>query len=328
MKPLAEFPRFRARFPWWGGDLQTLRNYMRGLKPVLDAGRSERLEFPTPDGTGDRLVAALDHPPSGMRPRPLVIVLHGLTGCEDSSYVRATAAHLLSLGHPVMRLNLRGAGPSWPLCRKQYHAGRSEDLASVLGQLDGWLAGRGVFVVGFSLGGNILLKYLGETGRRALLLGAVSISAPIDLKAAQRRLMAWRNRAYHQRFLMRMKTDIAAPLSDLDEAQRRELAAIRTVYALDERIVAPRNGFAGADDYYARCSAARVLGEIRVPTLVIHAGNDPWIPSTAYRAFDWASNPRLTLLMPRGGGHVGFHDRNLVAWHDRCIAAFFARLAK
>ncbi len=328
MKPQSEFPAFRARFPWWGGDLQTLRNHLLRRDRALDSGRAERLEFPTEDGTGDVLLAALDWPPAGMRSLPLVILLHGLTGCEDSAYVRATAAHLLRLGHPVMRLNLRGAGPSRARCRRQYHAGRSEDLAHVLGGLDGRLAARGLFVVGFSLGGNILLKYLGEAGRRALLLGAASVSAPIDLRAAHLRLMAWRNRPYHDHILVRMKVEIARPNSDLDASRRKELAAIRTIYDFDDRVTGPCNGFAGAEDYYGRCSAARFLGGIHVPTLVIHAGNDPWIPGALYRAFDWRSNPRLTLLMPRGGGHVGFHGGGDVAWHDRCIAAFFGRLAR
>lgn len=328
LKQPPPFPRFRARFPWWGGDLQTLRNRLMRIAPALGAGRSERLEIPAGDGTGDVLMAALDWPPPHLTLRPLAVLLHGLTGCENSAYLRATAAHLLGLGHPVMRLNLRGAGPSRPFCRQQYHAGRSEDLALVLNRLDGRLAARGVFVVGFSLGGNILLKYLGETGRRALLLGAASVSAPIDLRATQRRMMAWRNRPYHDYLLASMKAEIAAPASDLDEEERRALAGIRTVHAFDEKIVAPRHGFAGADDYYARCSALAFLPDVHVPTLVIQARNDPWIPSAPYRSFDWAANPKLTLLMPRGGGHVGFHGRGGVAWHDLCIAAFFARLAR
>jgi uncharacterized protein len=327
----APYPRFRARPPWWGGDLQTLRNYFRPPLIELSPFPGERLEFPMTDGSGDVLLASLNRPAEGVdgsRRRPLVILIHGLTGCEDSSYMMASARHLLELGHPVMRLNLRGAGPSRSRCRQQYHAGRSEDLRAVLLQMDGRLASQGIVLVAFSLGGNMLLKFLGEQGRRAPVLGAVSISAPIDLKATQRRFMQRRNRRYHDFLLMRMKDEIAASGSDLPAERRTILPEILTVYDFDNRLVAPVNGFAGADDYYARCAALAFLKHIKVPTLMIHAQNDPWIPPDAYLSFGWRSNPKLVSLLPRGGGHVGFHGvGSAVGWHDRCIAEFLRRLA-
>jgi len=317
------FPRFIARPPWWGGDLQTVRNYLRRRPFLLDPHPAEPLEFPLPDDSGDILLATLNRPraaPTDGRRRPLVILIHGLTGCAESSYILASARHLLDRGHLVLRLNLRGAGPSRQRCRLRYHAGRSEDLRTVVGRLDGRLAADGIVIVGYSLGGNMLLKYLGEQGRRAPLLGAVSVSAPIDLRATQRRFMQPRNRRYHDHILARMKEE-AAPLSN-------GLAAVASVYEFDDRIVAPANGFAGAEDYYARCSANGFLKEIRVPTLVIHARNDPWIPAASYLAVDWSANPRLTPLLPRGGGHVGFHGIGSRApWHDRCISLFVDRLA-
>jgi predicted alpha/beta-fold hydrolase len=326
----AGFPRFRARPPWWGGDLQTLRNYFRPAPVDLSGFQEERLEFPMNDGSGDTLLATLNRPaaaPADGARRPLAMLIHGLTGDEDSSYMLATAGHLLHLGHPVMRLNLRGAGPSRPRCRFQYHAGRSEDLRRVLMQLDGRLASQGILLVAYSLGANMLLKYLGEQGRRAPVLGAVSVSAPIDLKATQVRFMQRRNRAYHDFILGRMKAEIAAPNSTITPEQRAGLDVISTVYDFDDRLVAPVNEFSGADDYYARCSAQGFMKEIKVPTLVIHAHNDPWILPGAYLSFDWKANPKLTPLLPRGGGHVGFHGLgSRVPWHDRCIADFLRRL--
>jgi uncharacterized protein len=327
---VAPFPRFLARPPWWGGDLQTLHNYLRPPRLNLDPYPGERLEFPMNDGSGDVLLAALNRPaaiPEDGRRRPLAILIHGLTGCEDSSYVMTSARHLLDRGYPVMRLNLRGAGPSRPRCGLQYHAGRSDDLRAVLLQMDGRLAAQGILLVAYSLGGNMLLKYLGEQGRRAPVLGAVSVSAPIDLKATQLRFMQRRNRRYHDFLLGRMKEEIAAPGSALPADRRAILDGIDTVYGFDDRLVAPTNGFSGADDYYARCSAARFMKEIKVPTLVIHARNDPWIPPDAYLSFDWKANPKLVPLLPRGGGHVGFHGLgSAVPWHDRCIAEFLRRL--
>ena len=327
----APFPRFLARPPWWGGDLQTLRNYFRPLQVDLGSYPGERLEFPMSDGTGDVLIGALNRPTQtakDSRRCPLVILIHGLTGCEESSYMLATARHLLDLGYPVMRLNLRGAGPSRSRCRQQYHAGRSEDLRAVLLLLDGRLASQGILLVAYSLGGNMLLKFLGEQGRRAPVLGAASVSAPIDLKATQVRFMQRRNRRYHDFLLIRMKEEIAAPASSLPAEQRSLLPEIRTVFDFDDRLVAPQNGFAGADDYYDRCAARPFLKDIKVPTLVIHAQNDPWIPPDAYLSFDWRSNPKLISLLPRGGGHVGFHGLgSAICWHDRCIAEFLRRLA-
>lgn len=325
--PARAYPRFLARPPWWGGDLQTIRNYLRKPAIALDPYPAERLEFPMLDGSNDVLVATLNRPRSTEAPLPLVVLIHGLTGCETSTYMRASARHMLERGHAVLRLNLRGTGPSRPRCRLQYHAGRTEDLRTVVGRMDGRLAANGIVIVGFSLGANMLLKYLGEQGRRAPLLGAVSVSAPIDLKATQLRLMQRRNRRYHDYLLARMKEEFAAPGSMLTDLERASLDTISSVYEFDDRIVAPRNNFANADDYYARCSSRNFLGEIRVPTLLIHARNDPWIRPGPYLAFDWSSNPRLTPLLPKGGGHVGFHGiGSVVPWHDRCIAGFIDRL--
>ncbi len=316
------FPRFRSRLPWWGRDLQTLRNYILSIESSLAPFPAERVEFPMADG--DRLLASLHRPAEDLG-RALVVLIHGLTGSEDSAYIRASALHFLDQGYPVLRLNLRGAGPSKGLCRSRYHAGRSDDLRQVLGQMDGRLAGRGLLLVGYSLGGNLLLKYLGEAGRRAIVRGAVSISAPIDLDAARRSIMRPRNRLYHRHIVSGLKLESES--LGLTAAQRRTLAAVETVFDFDDRILAPLMGFADALDYYRRSMALPLLPEIRVPTLVIHARNDPWIPFRSYRDFDWASNPRLIPLLPATGGHVGFHGRgSRVPWHDRCMALFFGRL--
>jgi len=321
--------RFMARPPWWGADLQTLRNALVGRAIGLDDYPFERIEFGAADGSGDKLLGALNRPAGEAPPKPLVLLLHGMTGSEDSAYMRASARHFLGQGYPVLRLNLRGAGPSRPLCRGQYHAGRSEDLRAVLGQMDGRLAGNGLLMVGFSLGGNILLRYLGEAGPLAPVVGAAVVSAPIDLKAAQSRLMAWRNRFYHRHILAQMKAEISAPASDLGDDERRAVARARSVLEVDDRVIAPRNGFAGAEDYYARCSANAVVMRIRVPTLVIQARNDPWIPFRSFAEVEWGKNPKLVPLFPASGGHVGFHALDgSTPWHDRRAAAFFAALSR
>ncbi|MGH6942394.1 YheT family hydrolase [Hypericibacter sp.] len=322
----SRFPRFIPRPPWLGGDLQTVRNYVKRVEVPLADFSEERIEFPLPDG--DRLVAML-HRPAAASDRPLAILIHGLSGSQDSIYLRRTARHLLENGFPVLRFNLRGAGPSGPLCRFSYHAGRTEDIHAALMQLDGKLAGRGLLAMGFSLGGNLLLKYLGEQGRRALFLGAVSVSAPILPKQAQVQIMRRRNDAYHRNLLGAVKGDFGRPNAELPAGLRAVLSTIRTILEFDDRIVAPINGFMGAEDYYARSAAYPLLPQIAVPALVIHARNDPWIPATPYLQFDWKRNPKLLALLPRGGGHVGFHGiGHEVSWHDRCAVSFFEGLLR
>lgn len=304
---------FRPRAPWIGGDLQTLRNQLvRGGSRLAEG---ERLWLDL--GDGDALAAML-HRPSRTE-RPLAVTIHGLSGSEDSSYIRATAAHFLGEGYPVLRLNLRGAGPSQPRCRGQYHAGRSEDLRLALAALPPGLAERGVVLIGYSLGGNVLLKFLAE-GAAPGVRAAASVSAPIDLAAASARLLAPRNRIYQSWLLAKMRAEaLAGPVT---EAERAALVAARTVFEFDDRYVAPRNGFASAAEYYARSSAGPLLGRIALPTLLIQAPNDPWIPMAAYRRAEEEGHAALRFLFA-DGGHVGFHaSGSPIPWHDRAIVRF------
>ena len=302
------FPTFAPRAPWLGPDLQTLRNKLRGPVAVEpEDARVEALVLPLADGSGDRL-AARHLQPSDRVARadaPLVVLVHGLGGSHESDYLRATSAHLLASGWPVLQLDLRGAGASRDLCRQQYHAGRSEDFRDALRALPEALTGNGIVAVGFSLGGNMLLKYAAEYGG---LRAVGSVSAPIDLAQASHRFLDARNRGYHLYLLAGMKREALAA-EGLDDAERTAIESVRTILEFDERVVAPRNGFASAADYYAKNHARQFLGAIDLPALLVHACNDPWIPSATYTTYPWERNPKLTALLPKSGGHVGFHDR-------------------
>lgn len=321
-RPAPDFPPFAPRAPWWGGDLQTLRSFLIRRHGRLEPYPAERLSLAMKDGSGDVLSAVLNRPLHGAA-RPLAVLVHGLTGCEESFYLRNTAAHLLRLGFPVLRLNLRGAGPSRPFCRFQYHAGRSEDFAAALAALPPALAASGIVAIGYSLGANMLLKYLGEHGGAAAVKAAVAVSSPLDLADASRRLMRVRNTLYQHYLLRQMKREAMAPGAELSAGERAAIAGARSIWAFDHGFSAPRNGFAGAGDYYEHNAARRFLDAIAVPTLVIHALDDPWVPPEAYLAHDWRRNRSLVPLLPQRGGHVGFQDRgHRVAWHDRCIERF------
>ena len=315
---MVKFPSFAPRPPWLTGDLQTLRNILRQPFHDLSAWPEERVEVPLPDG--DRLLAQIHRPEKA---RAVTVLIHGLSGCADSLYVRATAQYLLQRSHAVIRLNLRGAAATSSPVRALYHAGRSEDIREALTALHQRFPSLPRFAVGYSLGGNMLLKYLAEEGKAAPLAAAVTVSVPLDLAACSVRLRARRNRVYEQYLISRLRADTLARVAGLSDSERRAIAAARSVLAFDEAFVAPRNGFADAADYYTRSSAARFLSGIATPTLVVHALDDPWIPAEVYRTVPWGDLPVLTPLLSKGGGHVGFHAADSrVPWHDRCLAQF------
>ncbi len=321
-----DFPAFRARAPWWGGDLQTLRNTLArrfGLDDFAMPGTA--LELPAGDGSGDRLVAILNEG-RGAERRPLAVLVHGLTGCHESGYMVQTARHLTGLGYAVLRLNMRGAGPSAATCSLRYHAGQGGDIAAALAALDPVWLRDGVVLAGYSLGGSILLNFLAHHAKDLPVRAAATVSAPIDLAAVAVRILSRRNYFYHRYLLNRMKLEWAGVIRSREE--RIALARISTLYEFDDRLVAPANGFGTADRYYAECSGSRVLPGLKIPTLMVHAANDPWIPPDGYRAVDWGGNGRLTPLLSPGGGHVGFHRKGgFPNWHDLCMGAFFGKYA-
>jgi len=309
---------FRPRPPWRGGDLQTLRNVLTRTEADLDPWPVQRRWVDLPDG--DRLPVA-GHQPQRPAGRPAVLLIHGLTGCEDSIHVRVSAYCFLTRGYPVLRLNLCGSPPARPTCRGHYHAGKTVDLAAAIEQL---AAADGMVAVGYSLGGNLLLKHLGESGSAAGLRAAVAVSAPIDLAATSARMRRPRNRLYHDFLLRRMREEATAAGAALTEAERRGIEGARDILEFDNDFIAPRFGFDGAPDYYARCSAEPGLSGIVVPTLAIHARDDPWVDSGAYDRLPWADWPAIDLAYTEKGGHVGFHGADEpVPWRDRLACRFF-----
>lgn len=312
---------FQERVPWIGGDLQTLRNTVCGAPPDLPGG--ERLLLRLADG--DRLAARLDRP-ANRSARPLIVVVHGLTGSEASGYVVASTRYLAAQGWPVLRLNLRGALPSRSTAAGQYHAGRTEDLAEALRDLPADLARHGIVLLGYSLGGNLVLKFMGEGGQGLPVLAAIAVSAPIDLSAACAQMMTRRNVLYHRSMLDAMKREALAAGAGVSTAERATIAAVRNVYEFDDRFIAPHFGYRDAGEYYESNAAKHFLAGIRRPTLVLHALDDPWIPGACYTAIDWPRLPRIETVLTLRGGHLGFHGRgSRVPWHDRMTAWWLAR---
>jgi predicted alpha/beta-fold hydrolase len=320
--PAVTAPAFRERAPWIGPDLQTLRNFLCGVPSDLPG--AERLRLPLPDG--ESLAARLDRP-QGPTDLPLVVLVHGLAGSEESQNVVVTAHNLVARGWLVLRINLRGSLPSLPTAPGHYHAGRTEDLVGALRALPADLARHGLVLVGHSLGGNLVLKFMGEGGYGLPIRAAVAVSTPLDLAATCARMMSPRNFAYHRYMLGGMKKEALAPGSALSSAERAAIAGVRTVFEFDDRFIAPRFGYKGAPDYYEANSAKRYLAGIAEPTLILHALDDPWIPAACYDAVDWARLPRIEALLTRRGGHLGFHGiGSTIPWHDQVTLGWLARL--
>jgi len=312
---------FNPRRPWWGGDLQTIRAYAFDAEHALPSRAVERIEVPLRDGSGDRMIATL-HLPQVDRDRPLVALIHGLAGCEASCYMTFATAFFLIRGYRVLLVNQRGAGPSRAACGAQYHAGSSDDIAILLDTLNPWLTRQGVLAVGFSLGGNVLLKFLAETGQHSAVRRAATVSAPLCLAASVHSLMRWRNFGYHRYILTNLKRTCTGPGAVLTEAERKAILRASSLWQLDEHFTAPRLGYASAGQFYEANSSGRFLDGIRTETLLIHAQDDPFVPAAPYLARDWSRLPKLTPLLPQSGGHLGFHDP-LGLWHLRQIDRFF-----
>ncbi|WP_321397340.1 YheT family hydrolase [Emcibacter sp.] len=320
-----EIPEFIGSRQWGGPDLQTMRNTILG-PPLALQNSGERLLFEIENG--QKLVGSFHADNEEDRPlvKNLVILIHGITGSEESASVISSAAYLISQGFPVLRLNLRGSGPSGKTSHGPFHAGLTDDLISVLAQLPEKYRSRGVFVHAASLGGNMLLKYLGEAVGETIVRAAVGFSVPIDLKATEQKLMEKRNSLYHGYILQGLKSQANLNLAreGYPVSVTNAALAAESIYEFDDKYVAKIHNLGGAENYYASQSATGFLAEILKPTLLVHAENDPWVPARIYEERNWPEDKNITVLLTDDGGHAGFHTQdNKVPWHDRLAALFF-----
>ncbi|HEY9720473.1 MAG TPA: alpha/beta fold hydrolase [Oscillatoriaceae cyanobacterium] len=280
---------------------------------------------------GDRLRGLLHCPPGAER-GPLVVVMHGLEGDSDSQYVWGLSLKAFRLGVASLRLNLRNCGGTEHWGRRLYNSDMIGDLRHVFDAMraEGYTA---VLPVGVSLTANMLLRLLGVMGTDApdWLWGAVAMSPPIDLAHAGVSLGSGFNRLYNLYFLLQLREKVRRKAEIWpDDAALAEYATrarrARTLWEFDDWVTAPEGGFRDAQDYYARTSSAELLGHIRVPTLIIHAQDDPFIPYAMFerRAALIAGNPCLTTLYPERGGHVGFFESPFAPQAEPWMDAYWA----
>ena len=259
--------------------------------------------------------------------RGVVIAVHGLTGCSEARYMLTLATRALEQGFDVVRLNVRSCGGAEHLSPTLYHSGLTDDLRSVVGQI----ASQDVYLVGFSMGGNMALKLAGEWGDAPPrhVRAVCAISAPIQLAECARRIGEPSNRIYEYRFLRQLRAAVKRKQL-LDPNFWPDLAVDRadSIYAFDELVTARTFGFASAADYYERSSAAGYLDRVRVPALLIQAEDDPFIPFSAYSHTAFQQNPALHLSNVRDGGHVAFLARGAARfWAEDQAVRFFDSLA-
>lgn len=300
------------RAPWWlpGGHLQTIAPVLAGAPRV--AWRRERWD--TPDGD------FVDVDRAGDGDGPLVALFHGLEGGSGSHYSRRLATAALARGWRLAVPHFRGCSGTLNRLPRAYHSGDSEEIDWILRRL------RPAYAAGVSLGGNALLKWLGERGGQAaqVVTRAVAVSAPLSLAASARVLDRGLNRRlYVRHFLltMRAKAIAKAALGQLALDQFR-IARMSTFREFDDLITAPLHGFRDAEDYWARASSAPWLARIRVPTLVLNARNDPFLAAADLAAATREVSADVMLEFPETGGHAGFPAGE--GWLARRILQFLS----
>lgn len=295
----------RFRPAWWlpGPHAQTIGGrYLRG-RIRIDLVR-ERLATP------DRDFVDLDFAPHVRAgdEAPLVLILHGLEGSTRSGYMLAQYRALAEAGVRGIGLNFRSCSGEMNLQPRFYHAGDTADLALAVEHVRNRFPRAPLGAIGFSLGGNVLLKYLGERGGDAGLRAAAAISVPFDLAAGAEQLEAGAMARVYTHYFMRKLLRKSALRGDVlgDRCDVTRVAAARTLREFDEAATAPLHGFRDAAHYYEESSAARWLGPILVPTLLLHAVDDPFLPPPNVPRRAVEENPHLVEGFTSSGGHVGF----------------------
>lgn len=288
--------------------LMTIIGTKRPRKFSIPGQMPERREFQT---EADTRVVAYCHWQADRLRHPTILIVHGLEGSADAKYVLGTASKAFAAGFNVLRYNVRGCGGTLHLSPKLYHSGLTVDLQHVTQELIEKDGLQQLFLIGFSMGGNQSLKFAGELGDNApkQLRGVCAISPPIDLESCSRAIARPENWIYEIRFLrslqktMREKDKLFPGIFDLNR-----LKGVKHLWDWDDAMQ-PYNGFRDAMDYYNQASSLPFTPKIQVPTLIIHAKDDPFIPFEPFTDQRIVANPMVRLLATERGGHVAFYGR-------------------
>ena len=308
--------------PPWGlanGHLQTILPVLfRRVVPIT----RERERIETPDGDFLDLDWNRAH-----RSDSLVIITHGLEGNSTNASVQGMASAFHHAGWDSLAWNLRGCSGEMNRLLRTYHSGAWEDLQCVIEHAAGEY--QHIALVGFSIGGNLTLKYLGDRGSviHPVIKGAVAFSVPCDLASSALVLESRVNSIYMNHFMRDLRRKIREKAATFPKGISMEgLDQIRTFREFDGTYTAPLNGFLSAEDYWARASSKPSLVGITVPTLLVNALNDPFLGAECFPREEAEANPHLFLELPESGGHLGFITLGLEYWSETRAVEFCGRL--
>ena len=250
----------------------------------------------------------------------LVIISHGLEGNTERSYMKGMAKIFYQNGYDVLTWNYRGCSGEVNNQLRFYHSGATDDLKTVVNHAA--LNYQNIFLVGFSLGGNLTLKYLGEIDTHPKLKKAVVFSVPMDLYGSCLQILKRHNWIYHQRFLKSLKIKVKQKSKLQPALDISKLDQVKTLLEFDEHFTAPIHGFKNAIEYYTESSAIRFLKNIQLPTLIVNAKNDPFLSATCFP--NLSEHQFILMESPERGGHVGFaqFNQNGLYWSELRALAF------
>lgn len=257
----------------------------------------------------------------------LTIISHGLEGDTTRPYIKGMAKALYESGSDVLAWNYRGCSGEVNNALRFYHSGATDDLATVVDHA-ATKSYREINLVGFSLGGNLTLKYLGEQRARPQLLNkAVVFSVPLDLHTSCVKISQPSNWIYSQRFLRSLRKKVLDKARVMPGLNTSALKSVKTLQQFDDVITGPLHGFADAIDYYTKSSSIRVVTNINIPTLIVNAKNDPFLSPECYPTDLLKDHPWVTLETPERGGHVGFaqFSKNGLYWSEERAIHFLSR---
>lgn len=258
--------------------------------------------LPLPDG--DSLYLVVSEPECWRPPNPTVILVHGLTGSHRSSMVVRIGKQLYEKGWRVIRMNQRGAGPGLPLARSPYHAGRSDDVRMVLENFQ--VPGKScpTYLVGFSLGGNLVLKLAGENNTLPGLAGVAAMGPPIDLAKCSDLIGKKENQLYERHFLANLMSDVKRRQRYFPDTASVNFPKNLSIRLFDNCYTAIHAGFSCVEEYYSRCSTTHLIPEIRVPAMILTSRDDPFIAVDPFESLQTPENIKISIQ--NSGGHLGF----------------------
>ncbi|HUD13130.1 MAG TPA: alpha/beta fold hydrolase [Terracidiphilus sp.] len=308
------------------GHLQTIVGNYLPRPPFRVAGMAETVEVDPEDGS---LVLCHCHwQAEQVRAGRLTLVLvHGLEGSSDSRYMQGITARAWEAGFNVIRMNMRNCGGTDALTPTLYHSGLSGDLGIVVRHYSQRFSLEEVALVGYSMGGNLVLKLAGEWGNQAPLCAVAAVCPAIDLAPGADALHEPLNRIYELNFLRRLKARYARKrrLFPASYAPAAEIGSVRSIREFDHKIVSRYCGFRDADDYYYRAASARVVDRIAVPTFILHALDDPFIRLLPETRAKIVANPNITFVETLHGGHCAYLSNdpgNNIHWAEATLIRF------